>query len=155
MTYDAIMPAVAEGRSDAGLSIHESRFTYPEYGLTRIVDLGEWWEKETGAPIPLGAIVVRRDLVEQLPTIEGSIRRSVEYAFSNPEASARYVRAHAQEMSDAVMLSHIDLYVNEYSIDLGTEGEEAVRELIRRAAEAGLLSTAARDPFAGYASIQK
>lgn len=134
MVYSEIMPAVARGEVDAGLIIHESRFTYPAHGLHPIVDLGEWWERETGTPIPLGAIVARRVLgADLIRSLEEGIRRSVEYAFADPGASAGYVQAHAQEMDPEVVRSHIDLYVNEFSVDLGEEGEAAVRELLARA----------------------
>ena len=134
MVYSDIMPAVARGDVDAGLIIHESRFTYPEHGLVKVVDLGEWWEKETGAPIPLGGIVARTSLGEDLiRRIEGGIRASVEHAFRHPEASAGYVSAHAQEMDPAVMRQHIDLYVNDFSVDFGAEGERAVALLLKMA----------------------
>jgi 1,4-dihydroxy-6-naphthoate synthase len=137
--YSEIMPAVARGEVDAGLIIHESRFTYQEYGLTRLVDLGEWWERETGLPIPLGGIVARRSLGrETIVQIERAICRSVEYAFEHPDASRAYVSAHAQEMDPAVMRAHIDLYVNKFSLWLGSEGEEAVRALVRRTKSKGL-----------------
>ena len=142
MLYSEIMPAVARGEVDAGLIIHESRFTYPEHGLTCMVDLGEWWEGETGAPIPLGGIVARRSLgAERIRAIEEAIRRSVEHAFAHPADSDAYVRRHAQEMDAAVMRRHIDLYVNSFSVELGEEGERAVRELFARSA-----STATRSP---------
>jgi 1,4-dihydroxy-6-naphthoate synthase len=142
MVYSEIMPAVARGEVDAGLIIHESRFTYPEHGLERVVDLGEWWERETGAPIPLGGIVARRSLgADRIRDIEQAIRRSVEHAFQHPDASADYVRAHAQEMEPSVMRRHIELYVNPHSVDLGPEGEEAVRQLLRRSSVFGLPSS--------------
>lgn len=135
MVYSEIMPAVERGEIDAGLIIHESRFTYPEHGLVKVVDLGEWWERETGAPIPLGGIVARTALGEdRIAAIESAIRASVEYAFANPDASADYVRRHAQEMDPAVMRQHIDLYVNDFTVDLGAEGERAIEEVLRRAA---------------------
>lgn len=138
--YSDIMPAVASGEVDAGLIIHESRFTYADHGLRCLVDLGEWWERETGAPIPLGAILARRDLGEErIGRIDRAIRRSVELAFADPAASADYVRAHAQEMSPEVTREHIRLYVNEFSVDLGETGERAVGELMRRAADVGLI----------------
>lgn len=134
MVYSEIMPAVVRGEVDAGLIIHESRFTYPDLGLQRVVDLGEWWERETGAPIPLGGIMARRSLGEaRIREIEDAIRRSVEHAFRHPEASADYVREHAQEMDPEVTRQHIELYVNEFSVDLGEQGERAVRELMGRA----------------------
>lgn len=134
MVYSDIMPAVARGDVDAGLIIHESRFTYPGHGLVKVVDLGEWWEETTGAPIPLGGIVARSALgAATIRRIEAAIRASVELAFANPEASAAYVAQHAQEMDPAVRRQHIDLYVNDFSIDLRPEGERAIEELLRRA----------------------
>lgn len=134
MVYSDIMPAVARGDVEAGLIIHESRFTYPEYGLVKVVDLGEWWEGETGAPIPLGGIMARSSLGEALiRRIEAGIRASVEHAFRHPDASAGYVAAHAQEMDPAVMWQHIDLYVNDFSVDVGAEGERAIKLLLQRA----------------------
>lgn len=138
--YSDIVPAVARGEVDAGLIIHESRFTFREHGLVQLVDLGEWWEGETGLPIPLGGILARRSLgVEVLAPIDDALRRSVEHAFAHPGDSAAYVRAHAQEMEPAVMRAHIDLYVNRFSVALGADGEAAVRELFRRGASAGVL----------------
>lgn len=135
LVYSEIMPSVANGQVDAGLIIHESRFTYRSMGLVCLVDLGEWWERDTGTPIPLGGIVARRSLGEErIASIERAIRRSVEYAFRNPSASEGYVCAHAQEMDPQVMRQHIDLYVNPFSVDLGEQGESAVRELLGRAA---------------------
>ena len=148
MSYDRIMPAVASGEVDAGLIIHESRFTYPEQGLIALVDLGEWWERTTASPIPLGGIVGRRSLGPELAHVDRLIRASVEYAFANPSASAAYVRSHAQELSERVTQSHIALYVNDASLDLGADGELAARELMSRARIAGLLPDQAVDLFA-------
>lgn len=140
MVYSEIMPAVARGEVDAGLIIHESRFTYPEHGLTRVVDLGEWWEGTTGLPIPLGGILARRALGDTVVRqIDDAVRRSVEHAFAHPPDSAPYVRAHAQEMDEQVTRQHIDLYVNRFSVDLGDEGERAVHELFARAEAAGVV----------------
>jgi 1,4-dihydroxy-6-naphthoate synthase len=140
MLYSEIMPAVACGEVDAGLIIHESRFTYPEHALSCLVDLGEWWERETGAPIPLGGILARRDLGEEtVRRIDAAIRESVERAFRDPAASAAYVRENAQEMAPEVVREHIRLYVNDFSLDLGEAGERAVRELMDRAARVGLI----------------
>jgi 1,4-dihydroxy-6-naphthoate synthase len=152
MEYHQIMPAVASRLVDAGLIIHESRFTYPDHGLRQLVDLGEWWEETTDSPIPLGTIVARRDLGQAIPAIEDAIRASVQHAVGDPAASAAYVRAHAQEMSDEVTRKHIELYVNEYSIDLGERGEAAVRELISRAEAAGHIPLATMDPLARISS---
>jgi 1,4-dihydroxy-6-naphthoate synthase len=140
--YGEIMPAVEAGAVDAGLIIHESRFTYPEHGLVCLVDLGAWWEAETGLPIPLGGILARRTLgTDVIERIDGALRRSVEHAFEHPHASESYVRAHAREMDPAVMRSHIDLYVNRFSGEPGPDGEAAVRMLFERGAAAGVLPT--------------
>ncbi|HIW62339.1 MAG TPA: 1,4-dihydroxy-6-naphthoate synthase [Candidatus Stackebrandtia excrementipullorum] len=135
--FEQIMPGVAAGRFDAGLVIHEARFTYREHGLTMLADLGQWWEHETGHPIPLGAILAKREL--DADRITRWIRASVEYAWKNPEAGAAYVAQHAQEMSSEVTRQHIDLYVNEFTADLGTAGHAAVDSLLTRAADAGLV----------------
>ncbi|WP_119673472.1 1,4-dihydroxy-6-naphthoate synthase [Deinococcus sp. RM] len=143
MRYDEVMPAVQRGEFagqpvDAGLIIHESRFTFHEYDLTRLLDLGAWWEGETGLPLPLGAILVRRDLPRDVQRgLNAAVRASLEYAYAHPDAARAYIREHALEMSDEVMQAHIDLYVNPFSLDVGEEGERAVRELHRRAVEVG------------------
>lgn len=139
MPFDCIMPAVASGEVQAGVIIHESRFTYPSYGLRQVVDLGEWWESTYGVPIPLGGIVVRRDRGREVAAaVDRAIRQSLEAARRDPAASAAYVRAHAQEMDLAVCRRHIDLYVNEYSLDYGTEGERAIRMLLAVAQRNGI-----------------
>ena len=141
MRYDRIMPAVAAGEADAGLIIHESRFTYPEHGLVRLADLGEWWEGETGLPLPLGAILARRDLGERLiKDINAAVRASLEYAYAHPQEPLGYVRRYADELSDEVARAHIETYVNDFSLDVGGEGEAAVRELFARAEALGLLA---------------
>jgi len=148
MVYSRIMPAVASGEVDAGLIIHESRITYPDHGLVKVVDLGEWWEQTTGFPIPLGGIVARRSLGRvQHRMVESAIEASVRHAFAHPEDSRAYVREHAQEMSEQVTRQHIDLYVNQFSVDLGDDGEAAVRELFARARAAGVVPAGAPDPF--------
>jgi 1,4-dihydroxy-6-naphthoate synthase len=140
VVFSDIEPAVLDGRFDAGVIIHENRFTYEAKGLRKIVDLGEFWEGETGAPIPLGGIVVRRGVSDdQKQTLNRVMRRSVEYAFAHREASLPYVRAHAQEMSEEVMYKHIDLYVNQYSVDLGGEGRRAIDLMFTRANGLGLI----------------
>lgn len=134
MRYDRILGAVERGEADAGLIIHESRFTYAEHGLTQIADLGAWWEGETNLPVPLGAIVAREDLgAPAIARIEAAIRESVAFARAHPAASRAYVRENAQELSDDVCQRHIDLYVNEYSVDLGDLGRRAVASLVKRA----------------------
>ncbi len=130
MRYDRILGAVERGEVDAGLIIHESRFTYADHGLVRIADLGDWWEAETGLPVPLAGICARADLDETTAAAaEAAIRASVEHAFAHPEASREYVRAHSKELSDEVCDAHIALYVNEFSIDLGDEGLAAIERL--------------------------
>lgn len=143
MTFDQVMPAVADGQVDAGVIIHEGRFTYPHYGLECLVDLGQWWENETGHPLPLGAIAVREDVdLATAVRISDTIRNSIEYAHTHPGASRAYIRAHAQEMEPEVIQQHIDLYVNDFSTKLGEEGRAAVRKLFALANSSGLFSNA-------------
>ena len=140
LLFSDIEGAVLDGRFDAGLIIHENRFTYAARGLEKIVDLGEFWEAETGAPIPLGGIVIRRSLPDAITqAVNRVVRRSVEYAFAHRTASLPFVREHAQEMSEEVMYRHIDLYVNEYSVDLGPEGRRAVELLFEKARALGVI----------------
>jgi 1,4-dihydroxy-6-naphthoate synthase len=140
LLFSDIEPAVLDDRYDAGLIIHENRFTYEAKGLRKIIDLGEYWESTTGAPIPLGGIVIRRSLSDAVKQkVNRVLRRSVEYAFAHREASLPYVRAHAQEMDQEVMYKHIDLYVNQYSIDLGEDGRHAIELLFDKAAASGLI----------------
>ncbi len=131
MLFSSIEDAVLKGEVDAGLLIHENRFTYASRGLKLWADLGERWEVSRSLPIPLGGIVARRDLgVELIKEIDGLLRSSVEYAFANPDASRDYVQQHAQEMDMEVQKAHINLYVNNYTIDLGPDGIRAVQELV-------------------------
>jgi 1,4-dihydroxy-6-naphthoate synthase len=140
LLFSEIEGAVLDGRVDAGVIIHENRFTYAAKGLRKIVDLGEFWEAETGAPIPLGGIAVRRSLPDGVrQAVNRVVRRSVEYAFAHRAASLPFVREHAQEMSEQVMYQHIDLYVNEYSVDLGPEGRRAVELLFEKARALGVI----------------
>jgi len=132
--FSEIENNVLKGRVDAGLIIHENRFTYQEKGLEKAKDLGEFWEEETGLPIPLGGIVVKRELpLATQQKIERVLRKSVEYAFENPNSSADYVKCHAQEMEKQVLDAHIALYVNDYSISLGDQGRKAVQLLFEKA----------------------
>jgi 1,4-dihydroxy-6-naphthoate synthase len=148
LLFSAIEGALLDGSVDAGLIIHENRFTYAAKGLKKIIDLGEFWESETGAAIPLGGIAVNRALPEDAQRkVNRIVRRSVEYAFANRAASLPFVRANAQEMSDAVMYQHIDLYVNEYSVDLGQEGRRAVEVLFERARSVGVIPAVRDDLF--------
>lgn len=137
MPFHEIMPAVRDGKIDAGLVIHEARFTYGQYGLTMLEDMGSWWESDTGLPIPLGAIIARRGL--DTGAIADWIRASVDYAWSHPEASRDYVREHAQEMDDDVAKQHIALYVNSFTADLGEAGYAAIETLLRRAMQEKLV----------------
>jgi 1,4-dihydroxy-6-naphthoate synthase len=148
LVFSEIEGALLRDEADAGVIIHENRFTYEAKGLRKILDLGEFWEGETGMPIPLGAIVVNRSLPLIVQHAANRvIRRSVEYAFAHPGASREYVRAHAQEMDEDVMRRHIALYVNDYSIDLGAEGRRAVRVLFERAATADVIAAAPSSIF--------
>ena len=130
LRYDEIEDFVLSGKG-LGVIIHENRFTYEAKGLKKIVDLGDYWEKETGNPIPLGGIVAKRDMNKQLQTkIDNLIRKSIEYAFSKYPELNDYIRIHSQEMSEEVMRKHIDLYVNDYSVALKEEGKAAVQKLL-------------------------
>jgi 1,4-dihydroxy-6-naphthoate synthase len=132
LPFPRIMPAVAAGTVDAGLVIHEARFTFAQHGLHPVVDLGQWWESTTGLPLPLGAIVARDDLTARygVPALTGWLQASVAYARERPLESAGYVAAHADEMSAAVQRQHIDLYVNDFTASLGDEGLEAFGALL-------------------------
>lgn len=148
MRFDRIIPAVSEGKVDAGLIIHESRFTYRDSGLISIADLGEWWEHLTLLPIPLGAILVRKDVaIDEARRLGEAIRGSLAFARANPDRVMPYVREHAVEMSDEVMRRHIDLYVNDFTDDLGDDGMRAVTALLARAREAGVLNKNAEVEF--------
>jgi 1,4-dihydroxy-6-naphthoate synthase len=148
MPFHEIMPRVVSGEVAAGVVIHESRFTCQEYGLVKLLDLGEWWESATGLPIPLGGIVARRSLGRELISLlDLALGASVAHAFANPDASLKYIRSHAQEMSDDVCAAHIGLYVNDFSLDLGDEGERAVACLMERATDAGVIPASDRNIF--------
>jgi 1,4-dihydroxy-6-naphthoate synthase len=140
MPFHEIMPAVCSGRVDAGVIIHESRFTYRRHGLTRIVDLGEWWERETAHAIPLGGIAMRRDLGNGLiRRTEQALAASVDYAHAHPDIVWPTVRRHAREMEDDVMRQHIALYVNDFTRDYGEEGRAAIRRLLETAEALGIV----------------
>jgi 1,4-dihydroxy-6-naphthoate synthase len=148
LPFHEIMSATQSGEVDAGLIIHESRFTYPDYGLHKVIDLGEWWESETGHPIPLGGILARRDLgIETIQKIDHSLRASVEFAHNNPNAVKDYIRQHAQEMDHHVMQQHIDLYVNDYTLDYMTDGEAAITDLYQRAETANIIPPSTQPLF--------
>ncbi|ASJ57395.1 1,4-dihydroxy-6-naphthoate synthase [Brevibacillus formosus] len=137
MPFHEIMPAVRDGKIDAGLVIHEARFTYQNYGLSLMTDLGNWWESDTSLPIPLGAIIAKKSM--DIEDLTNWTRSSVEYAWANPTASQEYVMSHAQELSLEVAQAHINLYVNEFTRNLGNDGYAAVEALLGRAAEEGLV----------------
>jgi 1,4-dihydroxy-6-naphthoate synthase len=140
MRFDQIMPAVCSGTVDAGVIIHESRFTYQRYGLTRIVDLGDWWERETGHAIPLGGILMRRDLgAELIRRTETALARSVDFALAHTDIVWHTVRRHAQEMEDDVMRQHIALYVNDFTRGYGEEGQNAIEHLLATAERLGIV----------------
>jgi len=146
--FSDIENAVLRGEAEAGLIIHENRFTYAQKGLVKILDLGEHWERSTGLPIPLGGIVVRRDLpLEIQQKVNRVLRRSVEYAFAHPAEVMQFVRQHAQEMDESVMRAHIDLYVTKHTIDLGEDGRAAVLQMFRIAQEKGILPSYKYDFF--------
>ncbi|MFF1484459.1 1,4-dihydroxy-6-naphthoate synthase [Streptomyces sp. NPDC058319] len=149
MPFHEIMPAVRDGKVDAGLVIHEARFTYQNYGLHKLADMGEHWEDTTGLPIPLGAIIARRSLgAAALTGLADAIRASVRAAWDDPEVSRPYVMEHAQEMDPAVADQHIGLYVNEFTAGLGEDGYAAVRGLLTRAAAEGLVPALGPDALA-------
>ncbi len=140
--FHQIMPGVRDGRFDAGLVIHEARFTYGTYGLTCLVDLGEWWEADTGHAIPLGAIIVRRDASRpelDPDLLTGVIRASLDHAYARPEDAAAFIAEHADEMDPQVQRQHIALYVNSFTRDLGEEGYGAIEEFLARSAQLGLV----------------
>lgn len=146
--FSEIENAVLEGRVDAGLIIHENRFTYQQKGLVKIIDLGEFWETSTGMPIPLGGIVVRRSLPADIQMkVNRVMERSVRYAFEHPTASSEFVRANAQEMEESVMNSHIQLYVNDYTKNLGGAGRAAIGKLFDVARARGVVPLYKEDIF--------
>jgi len=148
MPFDHIMPCLARGELRAGVIIHESRFTFRQHGLQQVLDLGRWWEEETGSPIPLGGILARRDLgPELIRIVEGGIAASLKHAWDHPEESRSYIKAHAQELDDAVIDQHIGLYVNDFSLNLGSAGRQAVASLLQRAEQRGLIPTSSLPLF--------
>ena len=149
MQFDHIMPAIQKGMFEAGVIIHEGRFTYPDYELVCLVDLGRWWEEKTGLPIPLGGICVRRDLPkETIKKIETAIRDSVSYSKEHPGQADQYIRHYAAEMSDSVIQNHIDLYVNDFTVNLGKTGEKAIEKLFTMAWNVGMIPKGKKPLFA-------
>lgn len=149
MPFDEVMGAVKRGEAEAGLIIHEGRFTYPRYGLVSLMDLGQWWEETTGLPIPLGSIIARRGLGRELiGRVEALVRESVLYAMANRQEPEGYIKEHSQELEDSVIRQHIDLYVNDFTVDMGEEGAAALREFLRRAEERGIIKASTVPLFA-------
>ena len=148
LDLQALHDEPAAGEVDAGLIIHEGRFTYQGYGLVKLLDLGEWWEAETGLPIPLGCILAKRSLGEgTIKVVEYGIRDSIIYARSHNDETKSYIKCHAQEMEDSVIEGHIGLYVNDFSLDMGEEGERAVEVLFERAMAKGIIPGSYTDLF--------
>lgn len=148
MPFDQIMGAVQDGEVDAGVIIHESRFTFHTCGLTQILDLGQWWESETGNLIPLGGIIARRGLnKEKIAKVEKLIKESLLYAQNNKEEPMDYIKCHSQELSEEVIKNHINLYVNNYSVSIGNEGEQALMHILLRAEKASLIPPSSEPIF--------
>ncbi len=148
MVFSEIEDALLNNQIDIGLIIHENRFTYQDKGLHKILDLGDYWEKQTGCAIPLGGIVVNRKLpLDVQLKLNRVLRRSVEFAFANPKSGLDFIRQHSQEMSEEVMYKHIDLYVNQYSLDLGVEGRKAITLLFEKALEKEVIPPITQDIF--------
>jgi len=146
--FSDIEQVILDGEMDAGLLIHENRFTYRKRGLRKIEDMGEYWEKNFNKPIPLGGIAIGRHLPDTIAqAVNRSLRRSIEFAFANPESSYPYVKKHAVSMEKEVMLSHIELYVNEFTRDLGQEGMDAVKLLYIEAGKKGVVPDLREDIF--------
>ncbi len=145
--FSEIENEILKGSVDAGVIIHETRFTYRLRGLKKLVDLGEFWEKETGTPIPLGLIAVKREFEKEGKEFDALLKKSIEYAFDNPEKTMPYIKKHAQELDDNVINSHIKLYVNKFSLDLGKEGRKAITDLYKKAYELGLVRDFREDTF--------
>jgi 1,4-dihydroxy-6-naphthoate synthase len=138
--FSDIEEAVLEGEVDAGLIIHENRFTYEKKGLKKIIDLGEYWEEKTSLPIPLGGIAVNRKLDKEIQfKINRVLKRSVEFAFENPKSAYPFIKQYAQEMDEDIMYKHIELYVNDFTKDLGADGRNAIKVLYEKAISLGVL----------------
>ncbi|MCO4293083.1 1,4-dihydroxy-6-naphthoate synthase [Solitalea sp. MAHUQ-68] len=148
LVFSAIEPKLLNDEIDLGLIIHENRFTYEQKGLKKVIDLGEYWEQLTGAPIPLGGICVKRDLPQEIQLkVNRVVKASVEFAAKNPKEPLAFVKAHAQEMDEEVMYKHITTYVNKFSIDLGTDGRKAIQTMFAIAAEKGIIDSPKQNLF--------
>ena len=148
LVFSNIESALLNGDIDLGLIIHENRFTYQEKGFFKVIDLGDFWERTTESPIPLGGIVIQRDLpIEIKEKVNRLIRQSVEYAFANPKSGIDYIRSHAQEMDESVMYKHIELYVNQYSIHLGDLGRIAIESMFSKAQDLNIVPKTEKNIF--------
>jgi len=148
MLFSKIEGEVLSGNYDCGLLIHEGRFTYKDRGLVKIVDFGEQWEQVMHRPIPLGTIIARRDIgIDTAQKVSRIIRRSIEYAYAHTDEAMPYIRQYARELSDEVIKSHIGLYVNEFSVDLGKEGKDAITFLYQKAKEVGMIEEMPKEMF--------
>lgn len=148
LVFSEIEGALLAGDIDLGLIIHENRFTYQEKGLFKVVDLGDYWEKTTNCPIPLGGIVVKRSIPQDIKEkLNRVLRSSVEYAFANPTSGLEFIKSHAQEMSIEVMYKHIELYVNKYSVELGKEGRSAIEIMFKKAQDMGFIPKTEKNLF--------
>lgn len=148
MVFSDIEQQLLNGHIDLGLIIHENRFTYQDKGLKKVKDLGKYWEEETNCAIPLGGIVIKRNLpAEVKEKVNRLIKKSVEYAFANPKSAVDFIKSHAQEMEEAVMYKHIDLYVNQFSVDLGLEGKKAIEILFKEAERKGIIPAVKQSLF--------
>jgi 1,4-dihydroxy-6-naphthoate synthase len=146
--FSDIEEAILDGEVDAGVIIHENRFTYEKKGLKKIIDLGEEWEEKTGNPIPLGGIVINRKFdSETMLKVNRVLKRSVDFAFKNPDSSYAYVKSYAQELDDDVIKKHIELYVNNFTVDLGEKGKDAVITLFERAKQEMIITAVPDDIF--------
>ena len=144
--FSEIMPALQIGTADFGVCIHEGRFTWKQQGLAKVADLGELWEEKTNSPLPLGGILARRDQPwETVAAVQRLVRQSIEYGLANREETLATMREHAQEMDDAVLFGHVDLYVNQWTVELGVEGAAALAELSRLAKQCGLVDPSLPD----------
>ncbi|HUV50136.1 MAG TPA: 1,4-dihydroxy-6-naphthoate synthase [Anaerolineae bacterium] len=149
MPFDLIMPAIKRGELDFGVIIHEGRFTYKNYGLISLLDLGKWWEEKTSLPIPLGGIAIRRDIAPEIALkVENAIRESTLYGFKHRIETDGYIKKYAMEMSSAVIRGHIDLYVNDFTIEIGEQGKEAIEALFEMARSRGILPESKKPVFA-------
>jgi 1,4-dihydroxy-6-naphthoate synthase len=148
--FSDIEEAILDGEVDAGVIIHENRFTFEKRGLKKIIDLGEDWEEKTKNPIPLGGIVINRKFDVQLQQkVNRVMKRSVEFALANPGSGYRFVKNYAQELNDDVIQKHIGLYVNNFTLDLGEKGKNAVKTLLKRAADENIIKYVEHDIFVG------